>query len=213
LGTAARDDCVLLTDHRANPSFQPEGTMTAAMPHVSALASNWWALALRGVVAILVGVLAFTMPNITLAALVLLFGAYAIVDGVLAVAAALRGLREHERWGWMLAEGIVSIVAGLIVFVMPGIGALAIIWLVAAWALATGAFEIAAAIRLRKLIEGEWMLLLAGVLSVILGVVIAIRPGIGAAVIVTWIGIYALFAGIVTLVLAFRIRKWAHEHA
>ena len=187
--------------------------MTATVPHVSTLASNWWALALRGVVAILVGVIAFTMPNITLTALVFLFGAYALVDGVLAVAAALRGLREHDRWGWMLAEGIVSIAAALIVFLMPGIGALAIIWLVAAWALATGAFEIAAAIRLRKLIEGEWMLLLAGVLSVILGVVIAIRPGIGAAVIVTWIGIYALFAGIVTLVLAFRIRKWAHEHA
>lgn len=187
--------------------------MTASMPGVSTLASNWWALALRGVVAILIGVIAFTLPTVTLTALVFLFGAYALVDGVLAIAAAIRGLREHERWGWMLLSGIAGIVVGLVAFFMPGIGALTIIWLVAAWALATGALEIGAGIRLRKLIEGEWMLILAGVLSVILGVVIAMRPDVGAAVIVTWIGIYALFAGIVTLALAFKIRKWGHAHA
>ena len=187
--------------------------MTATVPQVSTLASNWWALALRGVVAILVGVIAFTLPNVTLTALVFLFGAYALVDGVLAIAAAIRGLREHERWGWLLISGIAGVVVGVVAFMMPSVGALAIIWLVAAWALATGGLEIAAGIRLRKLIEGEWILLLVGVLSVILGVLIAMRPGIGAAVIVAWIGVYALISGIVILVLAFKIRKWAHEHA
>ena len=162
--------------------------------------------------AILIGVIAFAMPAVTLTALVFLFGAYALVDGVLAIFAAIRGLREHERWGWMLLSGLAGIFVGLVAFFMPAVGALTIIWLVAAWALATGVLEIGAGIRLRKLIEGEWMLILAGVLSVILGVVIAMRPGVGAAVIVTWIGIYALFAGIVTLVLAFKIRKWGQAH-
>ena len=187
--------------------------MTMAMPRISELSSNWWALALRGTLAILVAVLAFVRPGVTLGALVMLFGFYAFVDGVLAIMAAMRGVQTHDRWGWMLIEGIAGVFAGFIAFFIPGVGALAIIWLVAAWAVVTGALEIGAAIRLRKLIHGEWMLLLAGVLSVILGVVIAMQPAVGAALLVTWIGVYALFSGIVTLLLAFRIRKWAHEHA
>ena len=186
--------------------------MTMAMPHISELSSNWWALALRGAVAILLGLLALTMPGITIAALVTIFGVFMVIDGVLAVMAALRGVREHDRWGWMLIEGIAGIFAGLIAFFIPATGALALVWLVAAWAIVTGVLEIGAAIRLRKLIEGEWLLLAAGVLSVMLGFFVGSRPGLGIALLATWIGVYALFSGIATLVLAYRIRKWAHDH-
>jgi uncharacterized membrane protein HdeD (DUF308 family) len=187
--------------------------MTMAMPQVSELTSNWWALALRGAISILLGLVAFTMPGLTIVALVTIFGVYAFVEGVLAIMAALRGIREHDRWGWMLAEGIVGIIAGLVALFMPGVGALAIVWLVAAWAVITGALEIGAAIRLRKIIQGEWMLMLAGVLAILLGFFIISRPGIGVLLLATWLGVYAIFSGIVTLLLAFRIRNWAHEHA
>jgi len=187
--------------------------MTMAMPHISELSSNWWALALRGAVGILLGLLAFTMPGITIVALVTLFGLYAFVDGVLAIMAAIRGVREHDRWGWMLLEGITGIFVGVVAFFVPATGALALVWLVAAWAILTGALEIGAAYKLRRIIEGEWMLLLAGVLSVALGFLIAMRPGIGVALLVAWIGAYALISGIVLLVLAFRVRNWAHENS
>lgn len=186
--------------------------MTMAMPQVSELASNWWALALRGAVSILLGLVAFTMPGLTIAALVTIFGVYAVIQGVLAIMAAIRGIKEHDRWGWMLIEGIVCIFAGVAAFVMPGAGAIALVWLVAAWAIAIGVLEIAAGVRLRKLIEGEWMLIVAGVLAVLLGFYIASRPGVGVLLLATWLGVYAIFAGIVTLLLAFRIRNWANEH-
>ena len=108
--------------------------MTMTMPQLAEVASNWWALALRGSLAILVALLAFAMPGITLGALVMLFGFYAFVDGVLAIAAALRGVREHDRWGWMLIEGIAGVFAGFIAFFVPAVATLAIVWLVATWA-------------------------------------------------------------------------------
>jgi uncharacterized membrane protein HdeD (DUF308 family) len=187
--------------------------MTMAMPHISELSSNWWALALRGAISILLGLVAFTMPGLTIAALVTIFGVYAFVEGVLAIMAAMRGVREHDRWGWMLIEGIVGIVVGLVAFFMPGVGAIAVVWLVAAWAVTTGALEIGAAIRLRKIIEGEWMLMLAGALAIVLGLFIVSRPGLGVVLLATWLGVYAIFTGIITLLLAFRIRNWSQEHA
>ena len=187
--------------------------MTMVLPQIAGRSSNWWALALRGIAGILLGLLAFMMPEITITALVTVFGLYAIIDGIFAIVAALRGVRELDRWGWMLVEGIVSVLAGLTALAMPLLGALVLTWIVALWALVTGAAEIGAAIRLRKMIEGEWMLMLAGFLSLALGFFIIARPGVGLTVIVTWIGAYALVAGGVTLVLAFRVRKWANEHA
>jgi uncharacterized membrane protein HdeD (DUF308 family) len=183
------------------------------MPQITSLTTNWWALALRGALAILVGVFAFMMPGATLGALVFLFGIFAMVDGIFAIMAALRGVREHDRWGWMLVAGIMGIFAGLIALAVPGLGVLALVWLVAAWAFMRGVLEIGAAIKLRKIIEGEWMLLVGGVLSILFGVFIASRPGIGALVLATWIGVYAIFSGVVMLVLAFRVRKWSHEQA
>lgn len=174
---------------------------------------NWWALALRAVVAILLGILAFAMPGVTLKAIVILFAAYAIVGGVFAIVAAVRGLRAKERWGAMLVEGILGVVAGLIVLFWPGIGALTLTILVAAWAFATGVFEIAAAIKLRKIIKGEWLLMLAGVLAIVFGIAVMMRPAMGALVLVWWLGAYLIISGIVALALAFRIRHWTHSHA
>jgi uncharacterized membrane protein HdeD (DUF308 family) len=168
----------------------------------------WWALALRALAAILLGVIAIMVPGPTLAAIVLVFGIYAITDGILAIIAAVRGLRKKQRWAPMLFEGIVGIAAGVIAIFWPGIGALALTFLVAGWALATGAFEIAAAIRLRKEIKGEWLLLLAGVLSVILAVLLVVFPGAGMLTLVWWLGAYAFAYGVVSLALAFRVRKW-----
>lgn len=173
----------------------------------------WWALALRALAAILLGVIAIMMPGPTLAAIVIVFGIYAITDGVLAIIAAVRGIRKKERWGPMLLEGIVGLVAGGIAIASPGIGALALTYLVAGWALVTGAFEIAAAIRLRKEIKGEWLLLLAGVLSIALAILVAIFPGVGALTLVWWLGAYAFAYGVVSLALAFKVRKWTTANA
>ena len=187
--------------------------MTMAMPQVTGgLTSNWWALALRGVLSIVVGFLALTKPGVTLAALVLLIGAYMFVDGVFAIMASLRGMRTGDRWGWMLVEGILGIVAGIIVFRTPVTGAIVLLWLVAFWAITHGIAEIVAGIKLRKIIDNEWLLILAGALSLALGIYILMRPGIGLLLLVTWVGVYALFTGILMLMLAFKVRKWSHEH-
>jgi uncharacterized membrane protein HdeD (DUF308 family) len=186
--------------------------MTMVLPQIAGRSSNWWALALRGLAGILLGMLAFAWPEITITALVTVFGLYAIIDGLFAIVAALRGVRELDRWGWMLVEGIAGVIAGITALAMPLLGALVLTWIVALWAIVTGVLEIGAAFRLRKIIEHEWMLMLAGMLSLALGFVIVLQPGVGLTVIVTYVGAYALVAGAVTLVLAFRIRKWAHEH-
>src|SRR5262245_12728941 len=133
------------------------------------LARNWWAVALRGALAILIGLIAFFAPPVFLASLVLLFGAYAVVDGVFAIVAGLRAAQRHERWWPLALEGLVDIIAGIIVFLLPVAAALALLYLVSAWSIVTGLFRIAAAIKLRKQIEGEWLLIVNGVLSVLFG--------------------------------------------
>src|SRR4051794_34974783 len=142
---------------------------------VMILARNWWALALRGLFAVLFGIAAFAWPGITLGALVLLYGAYAFVDGVFAIAAALAGRTEGLPWWALLLEGVFGIAAGVIAFAWPGITALALLFLISAWAVVTGVFEIVAAVRLRKEIRGEWLLALSGVLSVLFGVALVVN--------------------------------------
>jgi uncharacterized membrane protein HdeD (DUF308 family) len=166
----------------------------------------WWTMALRAGAAIILGVIAFALPGVTLAAIVLLFGVYALIDGALALIAAVRELRNHGRWGVMAVEGVIGIAAGVIALLWPVIGAFALTLLVAAWALSTGVLEIIMAIRLRRMISGEWLLLIGGVLSVVLAILVAVYPGVGALAIIWWIGAYALAYGIITLTLALRMR-------
>ena len=167
------------------------------------LAANWWALALRGLVAVLFGLLTFFLPGITLVTLVLLFGAYALVDGVFNVIAFFR-VASHQ-WA-LLIEGVIGIIAGILTFAWPAITAIVLLYVIAFWAILTGVFEIVAGIRLRKVITNEWLLLVMGVLSFLFGLLILFAPGAGALAIVLWIGAYALVFGIFLLALAFRLR-------
>lgn len=171
------------------------------------LARHWWVLALRGALAILFGILAFVLPGITLYVLVLFFGAYALLDGIFALAMAFRFGSRDERWWPLVIEGVCGIAAGVLTFLWPGITAVALIYLIAAWAILTGILEIAAAIRLRKEIDGEWLLGLTGVLSVLLGIFLMLMPGAGLLAWVWMIGAYALLFGILLLILAFRLRS------
>lgn len=175
------------------------------------LARNWWAIALRGVAAIVFGVLALAMPGVTLVALIYLFGAYALVDGVLAVVAAVRGHTGPRRWWAVLLEGLVDIAAGLVAFFMPGLTALVMTLLIGFWAIITGAAEIAAAVRLREHIQGEWMLGLAGALSIVFGIGAIVLPQIGALAIVLWIGAYAIVFGALLVGLGLRLRRHRDE--
>ena len=170
------------------------------------LAQNWWALVLRGVCAVLFGVGAFFWPGITVALLILLYGAYALVEGVLEVAWVLVGRQAGAfPWGVLLA-GLAGIGVGIVTFVSPGLTALALLYLIAAWAIVRGVFQIIAAISLRRELENEWLLALSGLLSVALGVLLIVAPGAGALALLWWIGGFAIIAGILMIMLGMRLK-------
>jgi uncharacterized membrane protein HdeD (DUF308 family) len=175
------------------------------------LAKNWWLLLLRGIAAIIFGILAFAWPGITLLSLVILYGAYALVDGVLSIAAAIGGGggAATPRW-WLIVVGLLGIAAGLLTFFWPQITALVLLMFIGAWALIHGVFEIIGAIRLRKEIDNEWMLILSGALSVIFGAAMLIMPGAGALALIWVIGAYSIIFGILFIGFAFRLKKHAH---
>lgn len=179
--------------------------MRVPVVDLDSLTRNWWAIVLRGIAGILFGLITFFAPGISLAALVLLFGAYAFADGVLAIVTAVRR-RGADRWWLLLLEGLAGIAAGIVTLLWPGITAIALLYVIAAWALVTGVFEMAAAIRLRKVITGEWLLALSGVLSIALGVLLVLWPGPGALALVIWIGAYALVFGVLLVTLGIRLR-------
>ena len=172
------------------------------------LAKNWWLLLLRGIAAIVFGVLAFAWPGITLVSLVIVYGAYALVDGLFSIYAAIQGGNTAPRW-WLAIVGVAGVLAGIISFVAPGFVGLWLLMLIAAWAIVSGVFEIIGAIRLRKEIDNEWMLILHGVISVLFGILLFANPGTGAIAMIWVIGAYAIAAGIIMSVLAFRLKKHA----
>ena len=170
------------------------------------MSRDWWIIALQGVAAVLFGVLALAWPGLTLLALVFLFAAYALVDGVLAL---VRGLRRGSGGGrdwWQVVIGLIGIAAGVIASVMPGITAFALLFVIAAWAIVSGAFELVAAYQLRDVIRREWLLALEGLLSIIFGVAITLFPGAGALAVVWLIGSYAIASGVILVLVAFRMR-------
>lgn len=168
---------------------------------------NWWIFVLRGVLAVLFGIVAWIWPGLTVAALVILFGAYAFVNGIFAVIAGIASFGENQRWWAELLVGIAGIILGILTFIWPGVTALALLYLIAAWAIVTGVFEIIAAIELRKAIDNEWLLGIGGVLSVIFGLILIIFPGSGAISLVWVIGIYAIIFGVTLIALGFRLRN------
>jgi len=169
---------------------------------------NWWLLALRGLVAVVFGVLAFMWPGATLVSLVWLFGAFALLNGILSLVLAAKTPKGYPKVGSLIFGGLLGILAGLLAFVMPGITALGLLILIAAWAIVTGIMELVAAVRLRKIIGNEWLLVLAGIASVAFGVLLLFQPAVGALALIWWIGAWALVFGILLMILAFRMRKW-----
>jgi uncharacterized membrane protein HdeD (DUF308 family) len=172
------------------------------------LAKNWWVFVLRGVLAILFGIGTFVMPGITLAALILLYAAYAVADGVVAAIAAFTQRKPGEPVPWsVLLIGLVGIAAGIVAFMYPGLTALVLLYLIAAWYIVRGIFEIVVAIQLRKEIQGEGWLIAGGVLSVLFGVFLYARPGAGALAVLWMIGMFAILFGIILIALGFKLKK------
>jgi uncharacterized membrane protein HdeD (DUF308 family) len=181
--------------------------MTQPQAALPAESGHWWALALRGALAILFGLAALLRPGIALEALILLFGAYALVDGVFSIVGVFGGTRSGTPRWLLLIEGVASIVAGLIAFILPGLTALLLLYLIAIWAIVKGISEIAMAIRLRKEITGEWALIVGGAFSVLFGVILAVvGPAVGLISLLWLIGFYAIAFGILMLITAFSVR-------
>lgn len=173
---------------------------------------EWGWIALRGFCALIFGLLALSLPGVTLAVLVILWGSYALVDGVLALAAGLR-MRESGKPLWsLIAVGLLGIAAGIATFFWPGLTALTLIFVIGAWAIAAGLFQIIAAVRMRKQIQGEWLHALSGLLSMVFGLAVVLRPGAGAIALAWLIGWFAIFFGVVLLVMALRLRKQSGQN-
>ncbi len=169
------------------------------------LARNWWAVALRGGIGILFGVAAFLLPGLTLASLTLLFAAYMLVDGVLAVVAGLRAAARHERWALLILEGVVDLAAGAAALLLPVETVLVAVLLLGVWSVASGLVMILAAFRLHAG-HGRWLLVVPGLLSVVWGILLYRTPDLGALVLTWWVGGYAIAFGAMLLVLAGRLR-------
>jgi len=176
--------------------------------NVHSLAEHWWALTIRGVAAILFGALLVLAPGIGLLALVMLFGAYALIDGVFNIVAAVRHARERERWGWLALAGVISVLAGVLTFLLPRLSALALLMLIAAWAIVTGVAQVISAVRLRKVIKGEWLLILGGILGIAFGVLVMLFPAQGALALVLWIGAFEIAFGALIVALSLKLRAW-----
>jgi uncharacterized membrane protein HdeD (DUF308 family) len=182
-------------------------------PMLHALADRWWLLLLRGIIAILFGILAFIWPGLTLVTLVLMFGAFALVDGAIMLGAAFSGAAKPMPTWWLVLVGLLGIAAGIVTFLWPGMSAILLILFIGAWAVAHGIFEIVGAIQLRKEIENEWMLILGGIISVIFGIIVLIAPGAGALALVWWIAIYSIVFGVMFIAFALRLRRHQHHAA
>jgi len=175
---------------------------------VSSLTQNWWLVVLRGALSIAFGLAAFVWPRDALTALVILFGVYALVDGIFLVASGIAGSGASGGMRWFLVlGGLAGIIVGIVTFFYPNITATSLLYLIAAWAIVTGAFEVVAAIQLRQEITNEWALIFGGVLSVIFGVLVFIYPNAGALSILWLIGFYAVIYGVAIIALGLRLRS------
>jgi uncharacterized membrane protein HdeD (DUF308 family) len=175
------------------------------------LASRWGWVILRGIVAIVFGLLAFARPGALTLGLVMLFAAYAFVGGIAAIVAAAQRGRAGLNWGMLMTDGILGVAAAIVAVLWPATAVIAFVWVLAAWAVVTGALEIASAVSLRKVIEHEWTLGLAGLVTLAFGVLMFARPAIGGLAVVWWLGAYAIVFGALMLAFGFRLRSFAHH--
>ncbi len=174
------------------------------------LAESWWAVGLRGILGILFGLICLLTPGLAIEVFVILFAAYMLVDGVFAIIGGIKAARNGERWGLLILEGIVDLAAGLVALLWPAITLVALVWIIAIWAIVTGALMLGAAFTL-NLDHGRWWLALGGIASVIFGILLVIEPLIGAVVLTLWIGAYALVFGGLLLILAFKLHSKQEE--
>lgn len=177
------------------------------------LSRNWGWVVLRGIAAIVFGVLTFFQPGITLAALVLMFGAYSLADGLFTIVWAIANRHGEPAWVPLVIGGLLGIAVGFATLFFPAITTVALLMIMAAWTIAIGVTTIVAAIQLRKEITGEWRLVLSGLLSVVLGVILVAAPGVGALGMVLWIGGYAIASGMLQIALGFRLKSWGRVHS
>ena len=174
---------------------------------IETLKRHWWVPVIRGIAAIVFGIIAFVYPGITIATLVLFFGAWVLIDGIFRVVGAIGHRASDPDWGWHIVIGIVGIIVGLLTFHAPQITALALIIYIAAWALMIGATEIAFAIKLRREIKGEWFLILMGLASIVFAILLLWNPIAGAAAVIWLIAWYAVVLGILAIFFGFRLRS------
>lgn len=178
-----------------------------------ALARGWWLLLLRGIAAIVFGILSWLQPQVSLAVLIIFFGAYTLVDGALGIWTAFANRSDNEHWWVLLLWGLLGLAVGLLTLFAPGLVAVALLFYIAIWAIATGVLQIIAAIRLRKEISGEWLLGLAGLVSIVFGFVLVAQPGLGLLTLVWLVASYAVVFGMVLVALALKARKFARQTA
>jgi uncharacterized membrane protein HdeD (DUF308 family) len=179
---------------------------SAAVPDSlgEALARNWWLIALRGVLGMIFGVIALVMPVATILALVLLFSAYMVVDGAIAIYAAIRAARKQEGWGFLLFQGIASLAAAAIAFMWPGLTVVAFVLLIAAWSIVSGCLMLAAAMRTE---QARWWLVLGGAAALLYGFLMIVAPLSGAVVLTWWLGAFALVFGAALIILSLKLRS------
>jgi uncharacterized membrane protein HdeD (DUF308 family) len=179
---------------------------SAAVPDSlgEALARNWWLIALRGVLGVIFGVIALVMPIATILALVLLFSAYMVVDGAIAIYAAIRAARKQEGWGFLLFQGIASLAAAAIAFMWPGLTVVAFVLLIAAWSIVSGCLMLAAAMRTE---QARWWLVLGGAAALLYGLLMIVAPLSGAVVLTWWLGAFALVFGAALIILSLKLRS------
>jgi uncharacterized membrane protein HdeD (DUF308 family) len=174
------------------------------------LAESWWAVGLRGILGIIFGLICLLTPGIAVQVFVILFAAYMLVDGVFAIISGIRAARNGERWGLLILEGVVDLAAGAVAVLWPAITLVALIWVIAIWAIVSGVLMLTSAFALR-LDHGRWWLALGGIASIIFGILLVIEPLIGAVVLTMWVGAYAIVFGVVLLVLAFKLHSKREE--
>lgn len=179
---------------------------TIAVPIIQ---RNWWIMALRGLFAIIFGLIALVAPRIALLAFIYVFAVYALVDGGIAIITSIQERELRYRWGWVLFEGALSVLAGMIAFANPALTALVLLYIIAAWAIVTGIMEIVTAFAIREFVSREWVLALAGILSVAFGMILFFFPGAGILSILWLVGIYGIVFGLLFIVRAFQLRSWA----
>lgn len=185
------------------------GTLQLAL----VLSRTWWVLLLRGLFAIAFGVAAWVMPEVSVAVLLILFGAYVLVDGVLGVWTAVSGRKQRDHWWALLVWGLLGVAVGVLTLMNPALTAIALMFYIAIWAIATGVLQIVLAVRLRKEIKGEWLLVLGGLLSVVLGGFLMAQPMMGAIALLWVIATYAIIFGVVFVILAFKARSFGKRLA